>query len=64
MRPATVQTAARTPEEVGDDAGQQGADGEPAVAPQPVDPDGACPPGRVGDVTDLAAGGSGRPSYL
>ena len=52
MRAATTQMAARMPKRVGDDAGEQGADGEAAVAPQPVDPDGAGPPGGVGDVAD------------
>src|SRR5579864_1021531 len=39
-------------EGVGDHAGQQGPDGEPAVAPQPVDADRPGPPGGVGDVAD------------
>jgi hypothetical protein len=38
--------------EVGDDAGEQRADGEPAVAPQPVHTDGAGPPAGMGDVAD------------
>src|SRR5204862_251086 len=37
---------------VGEDAGGQGADGEAAVAPEPVDADGAGPPGGVGEVAD------------
>src|SRR5579883_3212962 len=37
---------------VGEDAGEQGADGEASVAPQAVDPDGAGAPGGVGDVAD------------
>ncbi len=38
--------------EVGEDAGEEGADGEAAVAPQAVDADGAGAPGGVGDVAD------------
>src|SRR6266568_3912203 len=37
---------------VGEDPGEQRADGEAAVAPQPVDADGAGAPGGVGDVAD------------
>ena len=39
-------------DQVGDDAGEEGADGEAGVAPQPVDADRAGPPQRVGDVAD------------
>src|SRR5439155_23520583 len=37
---------------VGEDAGQECAGGEAAVAPEAVDADGAGPPGGVGDVAD------------
>src|SRR5437763_2146806 len=37
---------------VGEYTGEQGADGEAAVAPQPVDANGAGAPGGVGDVAD------------
>ena len=39
-------------EGVGDDAGEDRADGEAAVAPEPVDADGAGAPVGVGDVAD------------
>jgi DNA-binding transcriptional ArsR family regulator len=39
--------------EIGDDTGKQGADGESAVAPEPVDPDRAGTPGRMGAKTAL-----------
>jgi hypothetical protein len=38
--------------EVGEDAGEERADGEAAVAPEPVDADGAGAPAGVGDVAD------------
>ncbi len=52
MRAATAQMAAADAEGVGEQAGEQRADGEAAVAPEPVDADGAGPPGGVGDVAD------------
>ena len=36
-------------DQVGDDAGEERADGEASVAPQPVDADRACPSGGMGD---------------
>jgi len=38
--------------EVGEDTGEQRPDGEPAVAPQPVDADGLGPPAGVRDIAD------------
>ena len=52
MSAATAQIAAGMPNGVGEDAGEEGADGEAAVAPEPVDADRAGPPGGVGDVAD------------
>ena len=52
MRAATAQMPVVEAERVGEDAGEEGADGEAAVAPEPVDADRAGPPGGVGDVAD------------
>ena len=52
MRAATTQIAAGMPKASATTPAEQRADGEPAVAPEPVDPDRAGPPGRVCDVAD------------
>jgi len=43
---------------VGEDPGEEGADGEAAVAPEPVDADGAGAPGGVGGSAPGGVGGS------
>jgi hypothetical protein len=47
-------------EQVGGNAGDECADGVAAVAPQPVDADGADPPDGVGDVADDGEQDRGR----
>ena len=49
---ATTQMALPEAPQVRDQPREQRADGEPAIAPQPVDTDRSASPDRVGDITD------------
>ena len=61
VRAATTQIAARMPKASASDPGEQGADGEPAVAPEPVDARPRGPARRGGRRRRSRRAGSGRP---